>query len=295
MRSLRFALVPTMSLMAAAMIVSGCVTAGASTNPPAPPQGSATPSAQPSASTPTGFYLRAWQTQALAPQYTFAWPALASISNGQFIDGMIAVPAIYPGPLWIDPSVSAISSKGQDQIVSTARTLGLLGNRSDFTARQLAGGRTAHIEMIVDGKTYQLTGSGDAVPTTSPAPGTPEAFDAFWADVTSIGQWLSSELGPSTPYEPDRLAILAMPPTQPSMGITANEVAWPLAVPFASFGTPLGGEVFRCGVVSGADLATLEPMVKQANQLTRFVDSAKVKDSLVVRVLVPGEPSPCGQ
>ena len=45
--------------------------------------------------------------------------------------------------------------------------------------------------------------------------------------------------------------------------------------------------------VTGADLAKLEPVVKQANQLTRFVDSANVKDSLLVRVLVPGEPSPC--
>jgi hypothetical protein len=34
-------------------------------------------------------------------------------------------------------------------------------------------------------------------------------------------------------------------------------------------------------------------VVKQSNLLTRFVDGKGVKDSLLVRVLVPGEPSPC--
>jgi hypothetical protein len=46
-------------------------------------------------------------------------------------------------------------------------------------------------------------------------------------------------------------------------------------------------------VVSGADVTRLVPVVKQSNQLTRFVDSSGVKNSLVVRVLVPGEPGPC--
>ncbi len=286
-----------MSLVAVVMIVSGCVTAGAGPcSPPSQtPEASPTPTALPSGSTSTGFYLRAWQTQALAPQYIFSWLPVATISNGQFIDGMVAVPAIYPGPLWIDPSVSTISSKGQDQIVSTARALGLLGDRTDFTDRQLAGARISHIEMIVDGKTYQLTGPGDVAASSSPVPGTPDAFNAFWTDVTSLGIWLSAELGQSTPYEPDRLALLAMPPTQPADGITANEVKWPLPTPFSAFGTAMGNQTFRCAVVSGADLASLEPVVKQANALTRFVDSAGVKDSLVVRVMVPGEPSPCGQ
>jgi hypothetical protein len=35
------------------------------------------------------------------------------------------------------------------------------------------------------------------------------------------------------------------------------------------------------------------PVIQAQNQLTRFVDSAKVKDSLKVRVLVPGEEGPC--
>jgi hypothetical protein len=55
----------------------------------------------------------------------------------------------------------------------------------------------------------------------------------------------------------------------------------------------MGNDANRCAVVSGADLGKLEPVVKQSNQLTRFVDSAGVKDSLQVRVMVPGEPNPC--
>jgi hypothetical protein len=89
------------------------------------------------------------------------------------------------------------------------------------------------------------------------------------------------------------MAVLALPPTDATGGITPNEVAWPLATPFSGFGTALGNDSYRCAVVTGADLATLEPVVKQSNQLTRFVDSAMVKDSLLVRAMVPGEPNPC--
>jgi hypothetical protein len=68
---------------------------------------------------------------------------------------------------------------------------------------------------------------------------------------------------------------------------------WPLATPFASFGTPMGSVDNRCAVVSGADLAKLLPAVQAGNQLTRFVDSQGVERSLQARVLLPGETGPC--
>jgi hypothetical protein len=87
--------------------------------------------------------------------------------------------------------------------------------------------------------------------------------------------------------------VLATAPAVASVGVTAADTAWPLKTPLASFGSAFGGTADRCDVVSGADLAALVPVVKQSNQLTRFVDAQGAKDSLVVRVLVPGEPSPC--
>jgi hypothetical protein len=283
--------------LAITVIVAGCVTAAAQSSPtaaasPAPTQAPSQPSGPSSA---TGFYLRAWRTQALAPQYTFSWLSVATISDGKYIDGMVAVPMIYPGPLWVGPSAQTITAKGIDAIVADARALGLLGSKADFNDNPMAGGVLGHITLVVDGKTYELTGSPDvaAADGATPAPGTNAAFAAFWNEITVLALKMPAELGPSAQYEPERLAVLALPPTTETSGITPNEVPWPLVTPFASFGTAMGNDTFRCAVVSGADLVKLLPVIKQSNALTRFVDSTKVKDSLLVRVMVPGEPSPC--
>ena len=287
--------------LAISILVAGCVTGGggaASSTPGGSPSASTSgsPSAEPSgSSSANGFYLRAWQTQALAPQYTFDWLPVVPISDGKFIDGRVAVPAIYPGPLWIGPSVRPISAKGIDAIVAEARKQGLLGSKSDFADQAVPGAVLGHIQLLVDGKTYDLTGDPDALTRCRciPAPGTNAAFAAFWQKLSDLDAWLPAELGSSAPYEPERVAVLAMPPSEPASGITPSEVAWPLATPFSTFGTALGNDTYRCGVVSGADLTTLMPVIKAQNQLTRFVDSEKVKDSLRVRVLVPGEEGPC--
>lgn len=297
------------ALMVLPFFLVGCVAAGGGGSGPASPSapggspapsqdvpgGSPSPSTVPNGpSSSGGFYLRAWQTQALAPQYTFGWLAVATISDGKFIDGMVAVPAIYPGPLWIGPSVRTISAKGIDAIVAEAGKQGLLGTKTDFVETPKAGAVMGHIQLVVDGKTYELTGDpAAAVSDSAPAPGTAAAFASFWQKVTSLAMWLPDELGQSSSYEPDRLAVLALPPTQETNGITPSEVPWPLATPFSAFGTAMGNNAYRCAVVSGADLGKLEPVIKQSNQLTRFVDSLGARDSVQVRVMVPGEPNPC--
>lgn len=282
-------------LLVAVGVLAGCTATGGSASPTVPASaGSPVTSATPAGVPVGGFYLRAWKTQALAPQYTFTWLPLTTISDGKFIDGMVAVPAIYPGPLWVGPSVRTVSANGIAAIVAEARKDGLLGTKSDF-GEILPGGIAGHIQMVVDGKTYDLSGDPNAGLTAETlAPGSATAFVAFWEKVTGLAMWIPDELGQSTPYEPDRLAVLALPPTDQTNGITPTEVPWPLATPFSGFGTAMGNAANRCAVVTGADLATLEPVVKQSNQLTRFVDGEKVKDSLEVRVLVPGEPNPCG-
>jgi hypothetical protein len=278
------------------LLVTGCVTAGGVASPAVPggSPSSSTPATPAASSSASGFYLRAWQTQALAPQYTFAALPVATISDGKFIDGMVAVPAIYPGPLWVGPSVRTISAGGIDAIVAEARKQGLLGTKSDFVETSMPGAVTGHIQMVIDGKTYDLTGSPGALTTLqTPAPGSVTAFVEFWQEITGLSMWLPGELGQSSPYEPESLAVLALPPSRDTSGMAPNEVAWPLATPFSGFGAAMGNVTYRCAVVTGADLANLEPVVRRSNQLTRFVDSEKVKDSLLVRVLVPGEPNPC--
>jgi hypothetical protein len=297
------------ALVLAAFLVVGCATTGNQAGPsgssgtsdsPGPSGSSGTSgspgsSAAESSASPSGsgFYMRIWQTQALPPQNAFAQLPLVTIDDGQFIDGLVAVPAIYPGPLWIGPSVRSISAAGIALIVYQARAAGLLGSTRDFTDGGLAGAITGHIQIVVDGVTYDLTGPvsmPDGVPATA---GTTAAFEEFWQKMGGTIDWLDPSLGPSASYEPTRLAVLAIPPAEASSGINPTETAWPLSAPFSSFGTAYGSAGSRCMVVSGADLIRLIPVVKQSNQLTRFVDAQGVKDSLQVRVLVPGEPGPC--
>ena len=281
--------------VAAMLIVAGCVGSGAA-SPSAPdasasPDAIATPAGPPST---TGFYLRAWQTQALAPQNTFGWLPAATIADGQYIDGRVAIPMIYPGPLYVGLSTRSINATGTAAIAAEARTDGLLGATSDFSARAAPGSILGHIQLIVDGVTHDLTGPLPSDASTSAAtPGTAAAFSAFWNRIGTMGTWLAADLGPSQSYSPTSLAVLLVPPADASSGLASKEVQWPLSTSFATFGQPFGGSVDRCAAVTGSDLTKLLPVVKTSNALTRFTDSTGAKMSLQARVLVPGEPSPC--
>jgi hypothetical protein len=291
---------PRLAVLAAAglLTLTGCVATGAGGTVHDGP--SATP-VSPAPATPSasiadgGFYLQAWQTQALAPQNTFGWLPVVTIADGQYIDGRVAIPAIFPGPIYVGLSERPISANGIAAIVTEARADGLLGGVIDFTGITAPGSITAHIRLVVDGVTYDLAGPlpTDAS-TTVTAPGTVAAFTAFWNRIGTIDTWLRAELGQSQPYSPVRLGVLLAPPADASAGIAPKETPWPLTSPVATFGRPFGGSVYRCAVVTGADLAKLLPVVQASNALTRFVDSAGDMVSIQARVLLPGEASPCG-
>ena len=86
--------------LAFGLLAAGCVAGGS--------QGTGSPSAGPTGSAPpSGFYLRMWQTQAVAAVAAFGQLPEVTISDGTFIDGHVAIPMIYPGPLWIGPSAGA--------------------------------------------------------------------------------------------------------------------------------------------------------------------------------------------
>jgi hypothetical protein len=274
------------SLLSAGLL-AGCVGAGDKASPSGP-----TASGSSSAS---GFYLRAWRDQALAPWYTFGWLPSVTVSDGQYISGMVAVPAIYPGPIYVSLSARPISARGIDAIVAEARKDGLLGPTSGLGAGLMPGSISAHILLVVDGVTHDLTGvlPTGPLPASTVAPGTAAAFASFWSRLEMLDAWLSTELGPSSPYAPTSIAAMLTPPAEANGSIAPTDRPWPLASTFTTFGKPFGGSVNRCGTVTGTDLATLLPVVQASNQLTRFVDSTGAKASLQARALVPGESGPC--
>ena len=262
------------------------VPVGASATSPAPTGTPVDPLA-------AGFYLRAWRTQALAPQYTFAWLPLTTISNGQFIDGQVAVDAKYPGPAYIGPFTHSISVAGLEAVIAEARKDGLLDLVKEFGDDPLAGATLCHLEMTYGGKTSELTGAcPQAAITGTPAAGSAEAYQSFWNRITDLSSWLGADLGAGKMFEPASVDVLVMPPTEPEAGVKPNEVAWPLTTTFATFGVEWGSGM-RCATVTGADLEKLLPAVIPATALTRFVDSTGARMSLIVRPLMPGETSAC--
>lgn len=238
--------------------------------------------------------MRAWQTQALAPQNTFSWLSPVTISDGQFIDGNIAIPMIYPGPIYAGPQARPISAAGIAAIVAEARKDGLVADKTDFSTGAVPGSVLTHIQLRIDGVTRELSGPlpTGSVPDSA-APGTAAAYQHFWNQITSINAWLATDLGQGKSFTPTSLAVLVTPPTDATAGIAANEKPWPLAATFATFGKPFGGSVYHCATVTGADAATLLAVVVESNQLTHFSDSTGAKASLQVRALLPGESDPC--
>jgi hypothetical protein len=269
--------------------------------PPSPtPSPSPTPKPTPSSTIGSSFYLRAWYTQALAPRYTFSWLPMLTIVDGKAIDGNVAIPMIYPGPLMVLPVERWITDAGTGAILDEARRLGLLTGSGDFTGgHPMAGGRLAQLELIVDGQRYDLTGDPSLVVNCTDGrcdaePGTPEAFAAFWQELGNLDAWLGDELGQSSQYKPERLAILLTAAAADEPPLTPLPMTWPLDTPLDRVGVPFPGEAgARCLTVTGDDLAVLLPMLQSANQLSTFVDAAGNKRAPVVAVLVPGEDSPC--
>lgn len=242
--------------------------------------------------------MRAYYTQALPPRHTFNWLPMLTIADGVLFDGNVAIDMIFPGPLTILPIARPITPEGIAGLVDEARRLGLLTDKTDYTGGQpMPGARLAHLQLIVDGVTYDLTGNADLtiICVTAPCeapPGTPEAFAAFWQELTMYGSWLEPELGPMQVYVPDRVALLLTAPTDQEM--PNRPVEWPFETPIAEAGVAFPGEEGdRCLTLTGDALEAIWPALRDGNQLTVFVDGAGTQAAPVVAVLVPGDESPC--
>ena len=278
------------SLSLVAILLAAC---GAASPSPSP-----SPQPSPSPAPAQGFYLRAYYTQALPPRHTFNWLASLTIADGLLLDGSVAIDMIFPGPLTILPIARPISDAGIAAIIDEARRLGLLSDKTDYTGGQpMPGARLAQLQLIVDGVTYNLTGNADLtiVCVQAPcegAPGTPEAFAAFWQELTIYGTWLEPELGQIQEYVPDRVALLLTAPTD--QGMPNQPVEWPFDTPLAEAGVEFPGEEgARCLTLSGDALAQIWPALRDGTQLTVLVDADGTQAAPLVRVVVPGDESPC--
>jgi hypothetical protein len=276
------------ALPLAAALLAACSGAGPSPTPePTPPVDARA-------------LLRITQVQALPPPATFGWlPSIVITLDGRVLTAG-AVPAIFPGPL-VGPIIERrITPAGWARIVAAARAAGLLGGVRDFTGGLMPPGSVAsRMEIVADGRVYDLVGDPSRImvcittPCT-PEPGSPEAFGGFVSTLGDLGSWLGAELGPEGLHVPAGFAIIAGPPPDPQ-GLAQPPIAWPLAGGFAAFGKPVAdGSGSRCGTVTGDALAALRPALAAATQITQWSDPVDGSfHGLVVRPLLPGDADAC--
>lgn len=251
--------------------------------------GSATPA-------PDDFGLRAWTTQGGAPPQ----PGLGGGTSVAIVDGALivpgAVPAIFPGPLMTPLHARTISEAGLEAIVNLARRAGLLDGPTDLIGDPRPGMVVGHLRFELAGATREVVGDPTAVMmciTTpcDPAPGSPEAFAAVWAQLADLPSWIGPELGVEQVYRPERLAVLLGPPLEDPT-IAPTVVAWPIAGSFGDFGSATAGGG-RCGVIAGEDVATAFAAFQAANAMTRWRDADGAVLGATVQALLPGEADPC--
>ena len=263
--------------------------------------GNTSPSPSPDPVDPNGFVLRATISQALPPDSTFAWlPYLLITADGRAIS-VGPTEAIFPGRLLPNLQERQISQAGWLAIANAASKAGLLSGDTDFTGNAAApGALLGHLEMVVDGRRFDLNGDLTIPPCAPPGcpppePGTQRAFAEFWQTLGDLGSWIGPELGNERPYVASAYALLVGPPAD-SQGLLTNATAWPLVGKLADFGLPIAaGDGRRCGLVDGLDATTLRPLLQAATSISPWFDEGAPNKGfgLVVRPLLPGDENPC--
>lgn len=263
--------------------------------------GNASPSPSPDPVDPNGFVLRATISQALPPDSTFAWLPMVLITADGRVISVGPTDAMFPGQLLPNLLERSISQAGWTAIANAARAAGLLSGQADFSNGAPApGAAVAHLQMVVDGRSYDLTGDPAIPPCVAPGcpqgqPGTQLAFAQFWSTLTGLDSVIGPELGQERPYVASSYAILVGPPAD-DQGLNQRAIAWPLSDRLETFGDEIAaGDGRRCGTVDGEDAVTLRPSLEAATSISPWFDDGEADAGfgLVVRPLLPGDEDPC--
>jgi hypothetical protein len=299
----RLSIVPTASILLAALLVAACGGPGATPTPtPIPPAPSTNPSAAPSASpqpSPAAATLLLKITSEggfiAAAANLAALPTVAVYTDGRiFTPGV--VPAIYPGPLVPIPSVRDVGSAGAAEIAAAIRTAGLDKPATGSPGVPGDTGTTV-FTVVLDGQTTtsrfaNLGGAPGPQPGGSQDPDRAAASDLLDRLTDPTTSWGGSA-GTQTTYTPTGYRIFVAPGgPQADPSVSQSPVQWPLSTPLSAFGTPAvpdrGIAGLRTGVVLGADAATLAPVLARASALTPWASGGS-SYTLYIRPLLPDE------
>jgi hypothetical protein len=286
-----------LSVAVIAVLAAGCAATASPVPPSASPPPSAGPSAIPVPSAPPASLLLKVTSEGgfINPAATLA--ALPTVTV--YADGKIFTPApvdaIFPGPLLPALNVRDVGPDGATSILAAIRTAGL--DKPAAGGPGIPGDAGTNVfTVVVDGTTTtsRFAGGGPGGPGVggSANPEQAAALDLLNRLLDPAEIW-GAPSAPETPYAPSGYRIFVGPANQQQdASAGSSAVAWPLATPLDTFGTPAvpdrGIAGLRQGVALGADAATLTPILKSATTETTFTSASK-SYTLYVRPLLPDE------
>jgi hypothetical protein len=210
---------------------------------------------------------------------------------------------IYPGPALPNLQVRQLTEDGVQALLGAARDAGLFGPDAHYDNACITDVPTTTFTLVAEGKTHVISayalgfGGVEEDETCVPNPADAAArrkLAKFQELAFGPDTWMpEGSVGTEQEFAFDELRLFVEPAALDAVGdegIEPTVVDWPLDTPLADFSEPTpdapAGE--RCGTVSGADLATLMPDLREANQLTLW-DSDGQTYRLFLRPLLPDE------
>jgi hypothetical protein len=218
-----------------------------------------------------------------------------------FGDGTLIVQGpqieIYPQPALPNLLAISISEDGVQAILEAARKAGLTDGDASYGNECVADAATTVFTVNADGTTSVVSAYaldlGDQPGTCDGSNDAARAkLVAFQTELGDLNGWLpAGSVGPERPYEPSEVRVYVLP-YRSEPDLAQPEVEWPLTPALDEFGEPVpdAPSNIGCGVVDGADLATVLPAARRANGLTPWT-SGGARHLLVFRPLLPDEHS----
>jgi len=281
-----------------AAVLAAC--SGAATPGPTPPAGTtpgpeptAVPATSPSPGLAADLLLEVIDAGGLVPPEVplTELPQVAIYADGRMITRGPML-EIYPGPALPNLQVTQLTPAGLARIVALAREAGLVGPDRTLRAQGIADAPATIFTAALDGSRHRTVavalGSEGGLDLPAEDRAARAALLELEAQLWDIRSVPGAVVGDDRPYAWDQVRIVvstSLPPTDG--GIRPGVVGWPLEPGLAAFGEDVGAGL-RCGVLAGADVATLRPALEQANELTRWRSGA-VEYALLLRPLLPGE------
>jgi hypothetical protein len=230
-----------------------------------------------------------------------SYPSVSVYGDGTVIT-LGPIPAIFPGPALPNLVATKLTEAGLQRLLAAAGTAGLLGPDAQYDATGIADATTTGFTVVAGGSRHRVTAYALGFSTPEQEGGAANIaartrLRAFAQVLGDLRRTFADDIvGPDAPFRYTSITILAAPGAPKSTDPTVKRppLAWPLSTPLASFGRPGKGEgvmeSFRCGVVTGADLETLRPLLAQATQITGWTSGGEIY-TLILAPSLPDESS----